>query len=275
MVTAQRSSTRQDRIEREKRKKEEEAKASKRRKEEQQMARLLAQRWAQEDQKKVLGKTSPEREDRDRRRRRRDRDDELPHGKRRRAESDGSDDRRRKNEDEDGSADEANDDGNEAEGAEEEAGGGGWRSFSPPAGAFRRDPISIRPNEKSAEDTSKAPETGGQKKGATGKTHAAKIAGVFGLSDSEDEKDSARRELQAAAKSKQSKVGLGPTSRIVTPGGTATSSSATATGGGSLPTSSDVQMRLAQWKMTCKGKWVDMPPDLRRDVERCMGKSAI
>ncbi len=34
---------------------------------------------------------------------------------------------------------------------------------------------------------------------------------------------------------------------------------------------SDVQMRLSKWKLQNKGKHVDMPPDLRRDVERVMG----
>merc|ERR1719421_1915762 len=53
---------------------------------------------------------------------------------------------------------------------------------------------------------------------------APPIPGVFGLSDSDDERETARRE-----------------------------------------------MKLAAWKLTCKGRWVEMPEDLRRQVEAVMG----
>lgn len=262
-VCARRGSTRQERVDKEKKRKEEAEKNEKRRKEEQAMARILAQRWAEEDQRKQSGRKSPEfEEDRRSSRRRRERDDELPPERRRRRMNFEQGDPEKEDV---GSGSEERDNAGE-EGAQE--GGGSWRSFAPPQSSLV-EPIqmvnvqsSIRSNtdEVAPRPAKKKPE------------HGKKVAGIFGLSDSEDEKDSTRRELEAAARNKQARMSNKPGAtapRIATPGDSGSASASS----GALPSSSDVQMRLAKFKMTCKGKWVDMPPDLKRDVERMMGKT--
>lgn len=246
-------------------KKEEEVKTNKRRKEEQAMATILAQRWAQEDENKKNGivapapsqrRRSPSREEeRNRGRRRRDRDEDLPSQNRVRADDDG---RKRRHLDFKG----GDDSEEEAPGKEEAPAPdqGGWKAV-------------VQTTAFNLASSAERPATSSERRPAAPKPkHGAKVAGLFGLSDSEDEKDTIRKELEAAKRSRQTKMSIGITpARIATPG-----ASITAAGSASsapLATSSNVQMRLAQWKMTCKGKWVDMPPDLRVDVERCMGKN--
>jgi len=258
MVTAQRSSTRQERLVREQKKKEEDEKFKKRRKEEEQMAKILAQRWAEEDMRKtgqVVEDRKPREKDRERRRRREDRDEELPADVTRSAGDDSGENQN-----------------GEAEGPEKpRTEGGGWQSFSPPRPV--KEPINLGPvGDKTEESKTKQrnQKIAGVFLQDQPPAKKQKVAGIFGLSDSDDEKDVARREMEMAAQKKSSLQNA----KIAIPAPQAaggSSSASSSTGALSAAGASDVQMRLSQWKLKCKGKWVEMPPDLRRDVDRLMG----
>lgn len=90
--------------------------------------------------------------------------------------------------------------------------------------------------------------------------------GIFGLSDSDAERESTRREIAAASRHRERRLaGLDP-QRKPAPSlldGTMT--------GRRLLGAAEVHTRLAQWKQTCNGKWVPMPEDLRQAVEGAMG----
>lgn len=254
--TVTRTGNRAERLEREKRKAKEKEEDTKRRKMEAQMAKILAQRWAEEDQRKKDGKPPPEPAD-DSKRRRRDRSADRPRDSHGSSERDRG--RRGSSRDREPRKDYESDE--EADAGEQDAGGGGWHS-APARNSAVLAPISLRPNA----PAEKAPEQKAPQKSK----HAQKVAGIFGNIDSDDERTDARREMELATRSKQSRMAtIAP--GITTPGRTAGPSSSAAAAAPAV-SASDVQMRLAKWKLQCKGKHVDMPPDLRRDVELMMGR---
>lgn len=269
-----RTTTPKERAEREKRKKKEEEKMKERRKQEAQMAKILAQRWAEEDAKKQAGEVpaasssvpksskrrrSPSREDGGARarERRRDRDADVPSTRRQRTDSEDSGRHhareRRPQEPEEP----------EEENSQE---AGGWHSKETNSSILsgRTEPLSIGGLQQGRKEAQKPTPS-------VGKKHSVKVAGFFGADDSDDDRETAKRELEAARAAKESRV------RAATPlpfdKFAASSGSQLAGKDERLASSSDIQMRLAQFKMQCKGKWVDMPEDLRRDVDRLMGNS--
>lgn len=95
----------------------------------------------------------------------------------------------------------------------------------------------------------------------------AKIAGVFGLSDSDDERESARREMELAARTKRTRLTMH--ARATAP--PASSSSSATTGSERALMTAEVHMKYAQWKQSCKNRYVPMPEDLKRAVATVMG----
>jgi len=262
--TITRTGTRTERLQREAKKRDEKEQDSKRRKVEAQMAKILAKRWAEEDQRRKEGKPplepADDAHDERRSRRRRDRSEDRPRdsngsfeGKRRRRGSSEESREARKGYESDEDADAT---------GEQDSGGGGWHS-APARNSAVLAPISLRPADAPVQKAQ-------EQKPAQKSKHAQKVAGIFGNIDSDDERTEARREMELAKRSKQSRMvttmpGIATPGRIAGPSSSAASSAPAAT-------PSDVQMRLAKWKLQCKGKHVDMPPDLRRDVESMMGR---
>lgn len=92
--------------------------------------------------------------------------------------------------------------------------------------------------------------------------------GIFGLSDSDAERESTRREIEAAARHRAARMSLDASRSRPLP-----SLLDGAGGGRRMMSTAEVHTRLAQFKQTCNGKWVPMPEDLRQAVEGAMGIS--
>lgn len=106
-----------------------------------------------------------------------------------------------------------------------------------------------------------------------------KIAGVFGLSESDDDRESTRRELELATRIKREKKHIQGRTPL---GSAAVQSGAVPLGPGREPADkggvagtgllvAEVHMKYAQWKMSCKNRYVPMPEDLKRAVASVMG----
>lgn len=274
-VAAKRDSTRQQRLAKQQRKKEEEEEERKRRRDQEEVMQILARKWNKEDQ--------------DRSSKRRRRDDDSPDDRADAADEDGYRRRRprgRGGEEGDTELDldeERQDDRRSSPSTErrradqrrDHSTSGGWQSVETPRPspmdsiAGTATPLPTR--------TSVA-----QKRGTE---HSKKIAGVFGLSDSEGEREKNSREIELAARTKSARLSARasahagnlpepkamakpePSVQAALPSAAPASSK-----GERNLTPAEVHMKYAQWKATCNRKWVPMPEELRRAVEAVMGK---
>lgn len=103
-----------------------------------------------------------------------------------------------------------------------------------------------------------------------------KLKGVFGISDSDDDRETARSEMELVAQKKRARLSQQMTEPTRgAPGGERTSGSAGGGGGGAGPPPSvaAVQMKVVQWKYGLKGRAAEMPEELRREVAQAMGVS--
>jgi len=112
-----------------------------------------------------------------------------------------------------------------------------------------------------------------------------KVPGVFGLSDSDEERQSCRREMELARSSKQRRLNMqsGQSNKLAVaegggPGGrrpgesignTVAAASGMPASGGLM--TAEVHMKYAQWKQSCKNRYVEMPDDLRKAIDIVMG----
>mmetsp|Transcript_38550 Transcript_38550/g.97809 ORF Transcript_38550/g.97809 Transcript_38550/m.97809 type:complete len:298 (+) Transcript_38550:2-895(+) len=124
--------------------------------------------------------------------------------------------------------------------------------------------------------SSSAPAPGGRaatEKKAGGNAHSRKVAGVFGLSDSEDDLEGkTRREMERAERSKRAKLSASGREPTVAVLATSTPVAPSAGASSSAPMmTAEVHMKYAQWKMSCKNRYVPMPEDLKRAVAQVMG----
>mmetsp|Transcript_58862 Transcript_58862/g.164411 ORF Transcript_58862/g.164411 Transcript_58862/m.164411 type:complete len:323 (-) Transcript_58862:109-1077(-) len=305
-ITARRDTTRNDRLRLEEKRKEEEERLRKRRREEEAVARILAAKWAEEDRRRKTARRKDEDEGsassadwRRRRRRRQEHDsedarsvvDEGPsangHGTEPGERIERSDPNEPNEPDElAGKAREeeivagqwveverrdvdAADAGGSAHGREEGPSGGSahGREERPSDEGRRRqsEELAAAFEDRRAEASAARVKAGGPQRGIT----QSKIAGVFGFSDSDSEREKSRREIGRVERGKTAvKTNLRPKTQPRPPDGLTRASSSAATS-----STIDVQMRLAQWKQSCKRKWVPMPEDLKREVLKAMGNS--
>jgi len=274
-VASRRDSTRQERLAKQQRKREEEENLRRRKKEQEEVMQILARKWNEEDRGS----------------RRRQRDEDHAENDRHRAEDYDEDSRRRRKRRRGGEDGDTELDPEERYGREdrrnsspsmeprrevqEEPAPGGWQSVETTRGSTTDSgtggTVTPLPTRTSA----------AQKRGTE---HIRKIAGVFGLSDSEGEREKQSREIELAARTKHARLSARANASSSIPGrprpaeaeppaqaAPSPAAPASSSGGRTL-TPAEVHMKYAQWKATCNRKWVPMPEDLRRAVESVMGK---
>jgi len=299
-VSSVRKSSHQDRKKGDQAKQQEREKDAKRQKEAEQVARLLAERWAAQDRKRGGGAddsdrgpkrrfTEGPREDRSDDDVRDDRSDDDGRGPRRnerdeeperRRQQDGADASRRRSrgrsEDSDRrkrrKAEERKDDhsradssrgGGQPEGAEED----GDRPYEPEQGGG----WTIGASTGTVNQPMRITRTEVPKMKAAPSSHGSKVAkaltGIFGDDDSSDGEQRLQAEAAAAAAARQKRAKL---RRPTTPEPALSAVRA------KQPTSANdmatVQMKVAQWKQSLKGKAATMPEWLQAEVAAVMGR---
>jgi len=104
-----------------------------------------------------------------------------------------------------------------------------------------------------------------------------KLKGVFGISDSDDDRETARSEMELVAQKKRARLSQQLTEPPRGNVGEKTSASGSTGGGGAAggppPSVAAVQMKVVQWKYGLKGRAAEMPEELRREVAAAMGVS--
>jgi len=103
-----------------------------------------------------------------------------------------------------------------------------------------------------------------------------KLKGVFGISDSDDDRESARSEMELVAQKKRARLSQQLTEPMRGTVSERTSGSSFTGGGGGAgppPSVAAVQMKVVQWKYGLKGRAAEMPEELRREVAQAMGVS--
>jgi len=102
-----------------------------------------------------------------------------------------------------------------------------------------------------------------------------KLKGVFGISDSDDDRETTRSEMELVAQKKRARLSqqLTEPARGNVVERTSSSGSGGGAGGGPPPSVAAVQMKVVQWKYGLKGRAAEMPEELRREVAAAMGVS--
>merc|ERR1712129_371671 len=113
------------------------------------------------------------------------------------------------------------------------------------------------------------------------KVHSKKVANVFGFGVDEEDEDAARREMELAARTKRSKLGLHDNKALGDPRGgprkdagvepSMPSAGAASSSGGRPMDMCQQLMAMAAWKRSCGGKRLPMPKELECDVAKAMG----
>lgn len=288
-VTSRRTSTRSERVAVQKKKEVEAERQRKLTKEQEEAGRLLAQMWAQQDRedkrksKRRKRSHSRDEDDRDRRPRRRE------NSSKRDMPRDAEEER-----------DQVNDDDGIETNARDKVHGvfrGVKESAQQPAGMhWNEEPAAQEQAAAQTIDTRQTQvppqkDTGSERPSlqmpdrrsaaapASMLGHSGKVAGVFALSDSDDERTNVRREMERASMNKRGALAgarVAPQEQRA-PGSSSSSTGTTAARSFVDHNASvlDVQMKLAKWKRECKGKRVPMPKDLEDEVARVMGSGAI
>mmetsp|Transcript_76651 Transcript_76651/g.213059 ORF Transcript_76651/g.213059 Transcript_76651/m.213059 type:complete len:319 (-) Transcript_76651:140-1096(-) len=303
-VTSVRTSTREERLHAQRKKQEEVEREKKRRLEEEEAARILAQQWAKEDRERANRPQRRGDEggvaDRPRRRRGEEgqasedgRDDGPKHyGSRSDVPTRGPAEGDRRGEREKRYEEPAagRHDGEDSEAQRSRSRSRDRRTRSVPAEVTRLEPCSTQasgvPHHSGApqqEPPRPAEEEGGVWHTVTkGKclepprdsivrsssqklSQPSKLAGVFGVGDSDDEMENARSEMQLAANAKRARLRTPPAPQLLRELGTPTRSTASEVAA--------VQMKVSQWKLKCNGKSATMPEELQREVAAVFGPS--
>lgn len=120
--------------------------------------------------------------------------------------------------------------------------------------------------ERKGEASTGSGEALGREKSQKEEPKQSKLKGVFGISDSEEERETARSEMELVARRKRARLSPQLTEAM--------RSAAPASGGPAPPSSvAAVQMKVVQWKYGLKGRAAEMPEELRREVAAVMGVS--
>lgn len=264
-VTARRDTNQQQRKMIAEKRKLEQEEEKRRSRETEEVARIIAARWSAEDKR---GRVRREEDDEDRdaahgssSSTKRRRFEEEPGSRARAEEGDGERRRDRDSRRDDGSEDEVEAESREPQvlrrapasrdAAELPLGSSGWEV------AQERPPSRILATSSSLGAT------------ATKKEKAkAKIGGVFGLSDSDDEEGKARREIERIARSKRAKLAPGEPAAAAPLGATPTP---TLSASAQQLMTAEVHMKYSQWKLSCKNRYMPMPEDLKKAVASVMG----
>lgn len=99
----------------------------------------------------------------------------------------------------------------------------------------------------------------------------SKLAGVFGLDDSDEERKNTARQMEMAAAGRRQSF-----ARRAGIGSTGSTGSASLPSRGEAPKMLDpaeVYMRCSQWKQSCNGKEMPMPEDLRQALAQVTGNA--
>jgi len=154
----------------------------------------------------------------------------------------------------------------ESAGADEDQHGSSWHSVEH---GLRRD------KGLSGEGSAGSSERAGSSQKAKEPPPKTKLKGVFGISDSDDDRETARSEMELVAQKKRARLSQQLTEPTRGTVGERTSGSAggAPAGAGPPPSVAAVQMKVVQWKYGLKGRAAEMPEELRREVAQAMGVS--
>jgi len=155
----------------------------------------------------------------------------------------------------------------ESAGADEDQQGSSWHSVE--HGLRREKGLS-------GEGSAGSGERAGSSQKAKEPPPKTKLKGVFGISDSDDDRESARSEMELVAQKKRARLSQQLTEPTRGTVSERTSGSGFTGGGGGAgppPSVAAVQMKVVQWKYGLKGRAAEMPEELRREVAQAMGVS--
>lgn len=161
----------------------------------------------------------------------------------------------------------------ESAGADEDQQGSSWHSVEHGSERGLR-----REKGLSGEGSAGSSERAGSSQKAKEPPPKTKLKGVFGISDSDDDRETARSEMELVAQKKRARLSQQLTEPARGTVGERTSGSGGSAGGapagaGPPPSVAAVQMKVVQWKYGLKGRAAEMPEELRREVAQAMGVS--
>jgi len=132
----------------------------------------------------------------------------------------------------------------------------------------------LRPEKRQRDQRSPSPAPAAAPPAAASRPEARSktaLAGVFGLDDSDDERESAARQMELAAAGRRR--ALARRAGVAATGEVGSSGSAREREAPKPLDPAEVYMRCSQWKQSCNGKEMPMPEELRRALVEVTGSA--